>query len=155
MSLITDEMRELLGVDYPPTTYDVDKSAIRLWALAAGYTDPVFYDEDRAHRAGRPSLPAPPGFLGHERFGPEQDIGSKGPPIRGLNPRLTRSLNAGTEYEYLKAVYAGDVLVATTRIVDFQERVGSMGEMLIISRETTYCRGDEPVAILRAKAINY
>jgi hypothetical protein len=148
-------MRKLLGVDYPPVFFDVDNSAIRLWAMAAGYTDPVFYDDEEARRAGHPAIPAPPGFLGHERYAPGAEIGSKGPPIRGLNPRLTRSLNAGTEYEYLATVYAGDVLEATTRIVDFQERSGSIGEMLIISRETTYRRNDDIVAIVRAKAINY
>lgn len=155
MSLITGEMRTLLGVDYPPVTFDVDKSAIRLWAMAAGYTDQVFFDEEAARRAGYPALPAPPGFLGHERYGPDAEIGSKGPPIRGLNPDLTRSLNAGTNYEYLATVYAGDVLEATTRIIDFQEREGSIGKMLIISRETTYRRQGEPVAIVRARAINY
>jgi len=155
VSLITDEMRKLLGVDYPPVYYDVDRSAIRLWAMAVGYTDPVFYDEEEARRVGHPALSAPPGFLGHERYAPGVEIGSKGPPIRGLNPQLTRSLNAGTEYEYLATVFAGDVLEATTRIVDFQQRTGSIGEMLIISRETTYRREGEIVAVLRAKAINY
>lgn len=155
MSLITEEMRALLGVDYPPLTFDVDKSAIRLWARAVGYTDPVFYDEEAARQAGHPTLLAPPGFLGHERYGPEADVGSKGPPIRGLNPKLNRSVNGGTEYEYRANVYAGDVLVATTRFTDFKERHGSLGDMLIISRETTFRRGSDPVVVMRATAINY
>ena len=155
MSLITDEMRQLLGVDYPPVVFDVDRSAIRLWARAVGYTDPVFYDEDSARRAGHPRLLAPPGFLGHARYGPDQEIGSTGPPIRGLNPRLARSLNGGTEYEYIANVYAGDVLVATTRFIDFKERRGKMGDMLILSRESTFRRDGEPVVLMRATVINY
>jgi hydroxyacyl-ACP dehydratase HTD2-like protein with hotdog domain len=78
-----------------------------------------------------------------------------GPPIRGLHPDLTRSLNGGTEYEYRSAVMAGDELVATTTISDIKERSGSVGPMLLITRETTYRRDDEIVAILRATVINY
>lgn len=155
MSLITDEMTALLNVDYPAVVYDVDRSGIRLWARAVGHTDPVFYDLDAARAAGHPDLLAPPGFLGHERYGPDEAIGAKGPPIRGINPKLDRSLNGGTEYEYLANVYAGDVLVATSRFVEFKERQGKVGDMLIISREATFRRDDEPVAIMRATVINY
>ena len=155
MSVITAEARSLIGVDYPPVVYDVDRSAIRLWARAVGYIDPTFYDEARAREAGHPSLPAPPGFLGHERYGPEGEIGSKGPPVWQLNPRLTRRLLGGTEFEYLATVYAGDVLVATSRITDLKERVGSLGTMLIVSHESTYRREGEPVVIKRATAITY
>ena len=50
---------------------------------------------------------------------------------------------------------AGDELVATTAIIDLKERTGSIGRMLLITRETTYRRDDEVVAILRATVINY
>jgi acyl dehydratase len=155
VSLITPEMLLLVGVDYPPVVYDVDKSAIRLWARAVGYTDPVFYDEEVAHRQGHPSLPAPPGFLGHERYGPVEAIGAKGPPIWDLNPDAPRHLLGGNEIESLAPVYAGDVLVATARITDIKERRGSVGDMLIASREITFRRDGVPVLIHRTTAITY
>lgn len=154
-SLVTPEMRELLGQDYPPVTYEVDRPGIRLWARAVGFTDPVYFDLDHARALGHRDLPAPPGFLGQERYGPDQEIGSQGPPIRGLNPRLTRSLNGGTSYEYLDTVYAGDVLVARGRFTDFRQRTGSVGEMLIITREVTFRREQRPVVIMRATVINH
>jgi hypothetical protein len=153
--LITESMRSLIGVDYPPVTFDVDRSAIRLWAWAVGFEDPVYYDEDHARSLGHPALPAPPGFLGHQRYGAGVDFGSGGPPIRGLNPALDRSLNGATRYAYRATVYAGDVLVATTRITDIAQRRGSIGDMLVITREATFRREGEPVAVMTATAINY
>ena len=155
MSLITPEARELIGVDYPPVLYDVDKSAIRLWARAVGYTDPIFYDEEAARRAGHRSVPAPPGFLGHERYGPVEAIGAKGPPIWDLNSAAPRHLLGGNEIESLAPVCAGDVLVATSRITDIKERRGSVGDMLIASREITFRRDGVPVLIHRTTAITY
>jgi acyl dehydratase len=155
VSLITPEARELIGVDYPPVVYDVDKSAIRLWARAVGYTDPVFYDEEAARRAGHRSIPAPPGFLGHEAYGPVEAIGAKGPPIWDLNPAAPRHLLGGNEIESLAPVCAGDTLVATARITDIEERRGSRGDMLLAHREITFRRDGVPVLIHRTTAITY
>ena len=151
--LVTAEIRAVIGKDWPPVVLEVDRTAIRMWARAVGFTDPVFYDEESAKGQGFERLPAPPGFLGTPRYVP--DAPEPGPPIRGLNPALPRSLNGGTEVEHLAPVLAGDVLVATTRIVDVQERTGSIGPFILITRETTYRRGDDVVARARATVINY
>jgi hypothetical protein len=124
-----------------------------MWARAVGIDDPVYHDEAVARQRGFERLPAPPGFLGVPRRMPGEP--EAGPPIRGLHPELTRSLNGGTEYEYRTAVMAGDELVATTAITELKERDGSVGRMLLITRETTYRRDDDVVAILRATVINY
>lgn len=153
--LVTPEMRALIDVDYPPVLFDVDRSGIRLWARAVGYDDLVYYDEEYARSLGHPALPAPPGFLGHERHSPNHEVGASGPPVRGLNPALTRSLNGGTEYEYDAPVYAGDVLTAVARIVDIRQRRGSLGEMIVIRREVTFRREDEAVVVMWATVINY
>jgi hydroxyacyl-ACP dehydratase HTD2-like protein with hotdog domain len=152
-ALITDAMRKLLDKEWPPVVLDVDRTSIRMWARAVGFDDPVFYDEDSARERGYDRLPAPPGFLGHPRYRPGQT--DPGPPIRGLNPKLTRSLNGGTEFEYMQPVLAGDELTAITKIVDLKEREGSIGKMVIITRETTYRRDSEVVARMRATVINY
>jgi hypothetical protein len=124
-----------------------------MWARAVGIDDPIFHDEAAARERGYERLPAPPGFMGVPRRMPGED--DPGPPIRGLHPDLTRSLNGGTEYEYRSTVMAGDELVANTMISEIKEREGSVGPMLLITRETTYRRGDDVVAILRATVINY
>jgi N-terminal half of MaoC dehydratase len=151
--LITDELRALIGTPWPPVEYEVDPSAIRMWATAVGIDDPVFFDEAVARSRGFEAIPAPPGFVGHPRTKPGDP--EPGPPIRGLHPELTRSLNGGTAFSYDRPIVAGDVLTATTAIVELQEREGSIGRMLLITRETTFRRGPERVATMRATVINY
>ena len=151
--LITPELRALIGKEWPPVIYEVDRTGIRMWASAVGLEDPVYHDEEAARERGFERLPAPPGFVGFPRTRPGDPV--PGPPIRGLHPDLVRSLNGGTEFEYRSPILAGDELVATTKITDIKERSGSIGRMLLITRETTYRRSDESVALMRATVINY
>ena len=151
--LITIELRAMIGDEWAPVIYEVDRTGIRMWAQAVGIDDLVYYDEETAQDQGFDRLPAPPGFVGFPRTRPGDP--DPGPPIRGLHPDLNRSLNGGTEFEYRSPVLAGDELVATTRIVDIKQRSGSIGRMLLIRRETSYRRGDEEVALMRATVINY
>ena len=152
-SLLTEDIKALVGRPWPPITYEVDRTGIRAWARAVGYDDPVYYDESVAQERGYPRLPAPPGFLGVPRFRPGEP--EPGPPIRGLHPELQRSVNGGTELEYHSTVFAGDELLATPFIVDIKERRGSLGQMLILTREVRFTRHGDPVATLTATVINY
>ena len=152
-SLLTEDIKALVGRPWPPITYEVDRTGIRAWARAVGYDDPVYYDESVALERGYPRLPAPPGFLGVPRFRPGEP--EPGPPIRGLHPELQRSVNGGTELEYHSTVFAGDELLATPVIVDIKERRGSLGQMLILTREVRFTRHGDPVATLTATVINY
>ena len=122
-SLITDDIRELIGRPWPPVVLEVDRSGVRMWARAVGFDDPVFYDDDVARDRGFADLPAPPGFVGAPRTRP--GAAAAGPPIRGLHPDLQRSLNGGTEFEYMAPIVAGDVLSAVTRIVDVEQKDGT------------------------------
>jgi hypothetical protein len=151
--LVTPELRALIGKKWPPVIYEVDRTGIRMWARAVGLEDPVYHDEVEARERGFKRMPAPPGFVGFPRTRPGDPV--PGPPIRGLHPDLNRSLNGGTEFEYRSPILAGDDLVATTTITDIQERSGSIGRMLLITRETIYRRSDERVALMRATVINY
>ena len=154
-SLITEDLRRLVGREYPPVVYEVDRSGIRLFARAVGYTDPKYYDEAAARAAGHPTLPAPPGFLGVPRYHPDAPE-YVGPPLRGLHPALTHTVAGGAEYEYFQTVYAGDVLIAVSRLAALEQRDSkALGPMLLISRETTYTRGGEVMAVLRATTMNY
>ncbi|MGH2828088.1 MAG: FAS1-like dehydratase domain-containing protein [Actinomycetota bacterium] len=151
--LITPELQAMIGEEWPPVIYEVDRTGIRMWAQAVGLDDPIYYDEKTARERGFERLPAPPGFVGFPRTLPGAP--APGPPIRGLHPELQRSLNGGTEFEYRSPILAGDELLATTSITDIKERTGSIGKMLLITRETTYRRNDESVASMRATVINY
>jgi N-terminal half of MaoC dehydratase len=151
--LMTDELRALIGKPWPSVVFEVERTGVRMWARAVGLEDLVFHDEKAARERGFERLPAPPGFIGFLRTRPGDP--EPGPPIRGLHPDLNRSLNGGTEFEYRAPILAGDELTATTTIVDIKERSGSVGPMLLITRETTFRRDDEEVALMRATVINY
>jgi len=154
-SLITDEMRASIGKESDPTTLEVDKTSVRMFARSVGYTDPVFYDEAAAQAAGYRSLPAPPGYLGTPVFDPNKR-GAR--PQQMLEPSrpLKRVLNGGTDVEYLADICAGDILTSVSAVSSIEERQGRLGEMLITTTKTTYRNQDgEVVAIMTGTGIRY
>ncbi len=154
-SLITDEMRAAIGKESEPTTLEVDKTSVRMFARSVGYTDPVYYDEAAAKAAGYRSLPAPPGYLGTPIFDPNRRAVRPQGMMEPSRP-LKRVLNGGTDVEYLADVCAGDVLTSTSAVSSIEERQGRLGEMLITTTKTTYRneRG-EVVAIMTGTGIRY
>jgi hydroxyacyl-ACP dehydratase HTD2-like protein with hotdog domain len=157
-SIITDEMRAVIGVESEPWTVEVDKTTVRKFARAVGYTDPLFYDEEFAKSKGYRSLVAPPHYLGTPPFNPATSDPTFGGPRRGgarVQHNLKRVLNGGTEIEYFDTICAGDVLSVSSKVADLAERTGSIGTMLITTTETTYRRDGKVVAISRGTGINY
>jgi acyl dehydratase len=153
-SVITDAMRAEIGKESEPVTFEVDKSACRMFARAVGYTDPLFFDEEYARGKGYRGIPAPVGFLGHPVYNPSapQRLGGY---FRSDSP-FKRVLNGGTDIEYLDTVCAGDTLTATSKLVDLSEREGRLGPMLITVTETTYRdQAGNTVAVARGTGIQY
>jgi acyl dehydratase len=152
-SVVTDEMRALIGVEGPESTSEVTSTGCRLFARAVGHTDLIFFDREAARSRGYRDIVAPPGFLGSAVFRPGEkvDMFHQGPrtPYR-------RILNGGTTFEYFEPLCAGDVVRSRSKITEFQERQGSIGSMLITSRETSYVREDGTlVAKMYGTLINY
>ena len=153
-SVITDKMRAEIGVESEPVTFEVDKTACRMFARAVGYTDPIYFDEQYAKSKGYRGIPAPVGFLGHVVYNPNepQRLGGY---IRTDTP-FKRLLNGGTDIEYLESVCAGDVLTATSKLIDLSEREGRLGPMLVTVTESTYRNQDgKVVARGRGTGIQY
>ena len=153
-TVITDEMRAAIGKESEPVTVEVDKTAVRMFARAVGYKDLVFYDEEYAKSRGYRSLPVPMGFLGHPLYRPDRS--SRPAYVMAFETPFKRVLNGGTDFEYYEPICAGDVLTATTKIADIQERQGQMGPMLFIISETTYKNQEgKAVAKFRGTLIQY
>jgi hypothetical protein len=57
-------MRANLNKEGPPTTLEVEKTSIRMFARAVGHTDLIFFDQAYAKSKGHRSIVAPPGYLG-------------------------------------------------------------------------------------------
>ena len=162
-SVITEEMQSAVGVEGAPVVLEVEKANCRMFARAVGHTDPIFYDESAAQARGYRSIVAPPGFLGTPVFssgGAQAAPGEAGG--RRFSVPYKRVLNGGTEYEYFPdppdgdAICAGDTITSRTKIAGFEETEGSLGPMLITSRETTYTNQDgKIVAKLYGTMIQY
>ena len=155
-SVITDEMRAAIGKEGEPGTLEVDKTGCRMFARAVGHTDLIFYDEEYAKSQGYRSIVAPPGFLGTRAFTPAGGGGAQGRPGMGFSIPYKRVLNGGTEIEYFDTVCAGDVLTARNKVTGFNERKGSMGPMLMTTRETSFTNQDgKIIAVERGTVIQY
>ena len=156
-SLITDEMRAFVGQESEPWTCEVEKGGVRMFARSVGHVDPVYYDEAAAQAAGYRSLPVPPGYLGTPIFDPRT---SSTAPGGGSGPKpsrpLGRILNGGTDIEYLADICAGDVLTARSHVANYEERKGSIGDMLITTSKTNYTNQDgQLVAVMTGTLIRY
>ena len=113
-----------------------------MFARSVGHKDPIFFDEAAAKARGYRSIVAPPGFLGTPIFRP----GGAAAPGRDGRPRLQHPLQARAQRRHRLrvlpgddgAICAGDTITARSKIGGFEETEGSLGPMLITTRETTY-----------------
>ena len=152
-SVITDEMRKLIGIESKPSVYEIQKEPIRRWAEAIGDANPLYHDEEYARKSRFGEIVAPPGMVNNYLF----PVKVGGPPPQVKSP-FWRQLNGGNEYEFLKPIKAGDVLTSTTKLVDLQERQGrpGIGHMLFQVIETTFKnQNGEVVAKTRNTGITY
>lgn len=147
-SIITDEMKALIGVEGTPTVLEVEKGAIRMMAEAIGDPNPLWQDEDYAKKTKYGGIIAPPVFLCSPRAGIARGVQMKSP--------FLRALAGGDELEYLKPVKLGDTITAVSRVTEYSEREGKRGKMLFTIIETTFKnQRDEVVVIGRSTYISY
>jgi acyl dehydratase len=135
--------RSLIGRESEPAVHEVEKGAIRRFADALGDPNPLYQDEATARSVGYPGLVAPPTFLvsltANDRFRHSLDLG-------------TRSLLHGEQqFEYARAVVAGDRITVVSRVADVQEKAGASGPMdvLVIEDEG---RDDKGELVFRSRA---
>jgi len=151
-SIITDEMRAALGVESEPSVYEIEKEPIRRWAESIGDPNPLYRDEEYARKQGYDSIIAPPAFMAQYAF----PVKSGRMSSAAFGGPFKRNLNGGTEYEFFKPIQAGDVITATSKMVDMYERKGRLGPMLFRIRETTYKnQKGEVVMKFRGTGISY
>lgn len=173
---ITDEMRAAVGREYGRrSSYPIDPSDIRRWAIAVYYPEPpppLFWDADYAattihggivapedfnpfawstppSATGQPEVEAPPQEPGYA-VGPEASVGV-------ASPKLRFQLNGGTETEYTGVrMRPGDVIRSTTSIAGYRETDGRFGRMLLTTTESRWVNhDDEVVKVTRGTLIRY
>ncbi len=111
---------DVIGKDFPSTTYAVCREKIREYALAVGETDPLHLDVGAARAAGHDDVVAPPMFavvyslpaIAPALFDPEV----------GINFALM--VHGGQEFTWGPLVVAGDEIRTAAKLVDVTERAG-------------------------------
>lgn len=135
-SVITEELRNMVGVEGEPRVFEVEKGSIRRFAQAVGDPNPLWQDEAYARKSRYGSIVAPPTFIANPiEWGGRTDTRS-GPQLemKGL-PRL---LNAGLEVECYRPTMPGDIITARSKLVDLYEKQGRSGRLLFMVNEMTY-----------------
>ena len=144
-SLITDELRKLIGVPSETIVFKVEEGAIQRYAQAIGDPNPLYNEPDFASKTKHGRLLAPPGFTGWP-------VKARRPAEKmfellvkaGAPPRV---LDGGVEFEFIEPIGAGDTLAATPRIAGITERETRLGTAMFITIETAFVNREGNVAV--------
>ena len=128
-SIIPESLRNAIGVESDPITYEIEKGHIARFAEAIGDENPLYRDEIKARNSKYGGIIAPPTFYRALRPGSL--------PETAESP-FTRNLDAGSDWEYFEPIRPGDRITVTIKLADVVEREGRLGKMIIITRETRY-----------------
>jgi acyl dehydratase len=119
-----------IGWRAPPATVEIEKGQLRLFAKATGETTPIYFDDDAAHAAGHPALPAPPTFA----LCLKQLAGQPYSYLSEMGVDIARLLHGEQAFEYFEPLHAGDVITLTTEIVNVEQKKG--GALDVITAAT-------------------
>ena len=144
-SLITEELRELIGKTLDTIVFKVEEGAIQRYAQAIGDPNPLFNDLDYARNTKYGRLLAPPGFTGWPT--------KAGRPTEKLFASLVKAgappriLDGGIEFEFIEPIGAGDILTATSKIAKVTERETKLGKTMFTTAEVTYANQKNSVVL--------
>jgi acyl dehydratase len=156
-SLITDEMRALIGQERGSTTSEeVTTTEIRRFAQALFDENAVYYDAAAAAETKFGGIVAPgpfaPQYTGRRAYDEPDPMENHDPNWSGDgNPRLPRpqtqrirwpegfvAFHGGDDLEVRQLARPGERITATSRLVDVRERVGRTGRLGFTVTETVY-----------------
>jgi acyl dehydratase len=136
--MLTDELKQFIGRQYPPHIRIVEEGAIKRYAEAVGDDNPLFLDEEFARGEKYQTVIAPPGFFGWPRKGsvvPEAIMEVRAAIVRA---GYSRFLDGGISYDFCLPICAGDMLVTSMKVKDIYEREGKTGTLIFAVFETSY-----------------
>jgi len=137
-SVITEELKSLLNVEFGPEIYEIEKGMLKKFAEAIDDPNPRWLEE------APPTFPAAivPKALLNKLF--NADI------------PLKRLLNGTSDLEYLKPIRAGDVIAVTAKLTRLRQVQGAEGPTLFMFTEMTYTnQGGEVVVKGKNTYIKY
>ena len=136
-SVITDEMKGMIGMETKRTVLEVDKTMLSRIAEAVGDSNFRWQEE------------AAPGFLVASMVSGSGEIPDKLFPMK-------RRVDGGGEWEFLLPIKVGDTVTCITKLADLYEREGKSGTLLfLITGITVTNQRGELAAKSTGRMINY
>lgn len=142
MSLLTEEIRALIGSEKVYTApEEFGAAAGRYFAIAVGDENPLYFDEDYAREQGLNGVTIPLTLVceTNQYAGlPMSETGYAGHEWE-INVPGTRKVRGGNWYTFHRRIRPDDVITATWRITDIEEkRTGQGVGMLIVTSIARY-----------------
>jgi acyl dehydratase len=131
-SVITREIRDMIGVEAGPVTYQVEDWMIRRFADVIDDPNPLWVDREYAQKKGFKDIVAPQTFL-LNYFNLDQDEWA-----RLVKCPLPNILAGGSETECFLPVSAGEHVTVSGKLVEAKEREGKGGKLLFLIFERSY-----------------
>jgi acyl dehydratase len=131
-------MYSAIGACSKSSTHLVELGAIQRFAEAVGDPDFTHYYDGATKQAITGTIVAPPTFSRSMRPSPakpEFDL-----PFTGV-------LDGGSEWQYFLPIYPGENIAVTTKLIDLQAKSGTLGDMLLATRETVFVNEQGAISI--------
>ena len=136
----------LIGKEYPPYPFTVERGKIKEFARAIGDLNPLYLDDRVGAASEWGDLIAPPTFAVTFR----DETADTGAMLRDLGTDVSRILHGEQEFELFRPLQPGQTYLCRARIVDIYEKSGRSGPMAFVVRETTITdRTNDVVAAMR------
>ena len=150
-SILTDELKKMIGKSTEPTIYKIEEGAIFRYAEAIGDPSPIFNDVQYAGNSRYGRVICPPGFTGLPLKGRVWITEIFDNLIRaGAPPKI---LDGGIEFDFFIPIGAGDILASTSKITEIVEKDSKVGKMLITTVDTTYLNQNGDVVLKSRQTI--
>lgn len=140
-----------------PFTTTITAEGARRYAQAVGDLNPLYFDEDAARAAGHRGCTVPPTYVAYAlvQGRPLEQIGVDGLFVgeRPIKLAVARIMFGGEEWDLLEPVCVGDVITGETRLAAIDQKDGSKGAFVRITREITYTRQPDGAVVARTRQI--
>ena len=150
-SLIPAATRALIGnAEGSSVSVEITAEGSQRYAQAVGDLNPVYFDVGAARSAGYRDLIVPPTYVQYAlvRGRSLEDVREDGLFLSKRSAmllRVSRTMFGGEEWDFLGPVHVGDRITAAGRLAGLDEKQGSKGPFVRITRETTFTNQDGEV----------
>jgi hypothetical protein len=140
-------IKDLIGIEFKPYRFEIEKGKIKELVSAIGDDNPIYTSLKDAKAEGNDRIPVPLTFLNTIDLWGGYGFEEK---VMKLNLNPVKVLNGEQEFEYYSDIYAGDEISVNSLVVNAETKIGSSGKMELITTENFYKnQNDELVAISR------